>query len=143
MKHRRQVSNVSAHTPRYRGTGSGRDCLEGREHLRRGLLFSIKVAGDSMAPRVRDGDEVCFMTVPKNLVAEGNLRECVEDGKVVLVEYAQERGGGCLMGRLFHEGFGKVRIEKDNPDFGKWSIPLEAAHVAFISVAYELRSKHI
>lgn len=77
------------------------------------LAFAVIVVGESMEPRIHEGDYLVFtpMTIPKP-------RAKLEHGDVVFIRFTQESDHeGCTLARWFIEEGGKIRLHKDNPKY--------------------------
>ena len=72
-------------------------------------LFAVVITGPSMLPRLAEGDIVVF----EQLQPDGRI----EPGEVVYARLSDGIGDGCTVARWRKLPDGRVRLEKDNPDF--------------------------
>ncbi len=74
-------------------------------------LFAVVITGDSMSPRLLEGDYVVFLPVL------GNPGVKLADGDVVFVRFGPDRGDGCTVAyyRLMPDG--SICLEKHNPRY--------------------------
>lgn len=104
-----------------------RGALEGEN------LFAVIITGQSMVPRLNDGDYVIFQPVlPNSDFAPDN-------GDVVFVRFTGAAGEGCTIARYRAMADGSLRFEKDNPAFGPLSCTRE--EVVQLAVAIERRER--
>lgn len=96
-------------------------------------LFAVIITGDSMVPRLGDGDYVIFQPVLPN----GNVTP--ENGDVVFVRFAGLGGEGCTIARYREMPDGSLRFEKDNPAYAPMSRTRE--EVVQLAVAVERRER--
>lgn len=73
-----------------------------KKGVRQDKAHAFYVAGDSMAPRLRDGDVILFDTADLT----------IRDGKMFVIRW----GDDTLVKRLYRELDGGVRVVSDNPD---------------------------
>lgn len=117
----------------------GVDSLDGMKYVDRGDIqdpraFGVIVTGDSMEPRLRDGDYLILSPVDP-YHGDGKL----SDGKMVFVRFAPEAGGGCTIARFFTEEGGLVRLQKDNPAYK--AITCRREDIQLVATAIERREK--
>lgn len=115
----------------------GVDSLDGMKYVDRGTVqdpraFGVIVEGDSMKPRLLDGDHVILSPVDP-YHADGKLK----NGKIVFVRFTHEHGGGCLLARFFAEEDGLIRLQKDNPEYK--AITCNREDIQLVAVAIERR----
>jgi transcriptional regulator with XRE-family HTH domain len=119
-----------------------RDSSEGWEYLERGDLvgeglFAVVVTGDSMEPRVHDGDYLVFRWIRPD-----GEQPWPGDGAVVFVRFdATSAHHGCTIARWHDAGEGVVVLTKDNPKYR----PILANRLELEQLAtfVEVRSKRI
>lgn len=121
----------------------GVDSGQGYEYIERGtvdddLAFAVVVVGDSMEPRLHEGDYLIFspLNVPKP-------RAALDVGCVAFIRFAPDsKKVGCCLARFMGKGpDGKLRFSKDNPKHkGHVLAPTEIEQLA---VAVERRSRAI
>lgn len=73
-----------------------------KKGVRQDKAHAFYVSGDSMAPRLRDGDVILFDTADLT----------IRDGKMFVIRW----GDDTLVKRLYRELDGGVRVVSDNPD---------------------------
>jgi SOS-response transcriptional repressor LexA len=117
----------------------GVDSGQGVEYVERGdvkdhLAFGVIVVGQSMEPKLREGDHV-ILSACDPYRDDGKL----QPGKIVFVRFTQERGGGCTLARIFVEDEGMIRLHKDNPAYKP--IYCRREEIQSIAVAVERREK--
>lgn len=117
----------------------GIDSGQGYTYVDRGavddaMAFGVIVVGDSMEPRLREGD--CLILSPADPYKRSDQ---LVDGKIVLVRFTTEHGGGCTVARYFREGDDQVRLQKDNPRYKP--IVCNRAAIQSIAVGVERREK--
>lgn len=117
----------------------GVDSGQGYEYVDRGdiqddLAFGILVVGQSMEPKLREGDYV-ILTPCDKYRDDGKLVA----GKIVFVRFTQEYGGGCTLARFFVEDDGSIRLHKENPAYKPLYCNRE--DVQSVAVAVERREK--
>ncbi len=117
----------------------GVDSGQGMEYvdfgdIRDDLAFGVIVVGDSMEPRLREGDYV-ILSPADPYRADGKFT----DGRIVFVRFTVEAGGGCTLARFFADEDGRIRLQKDNPAYK----PLQCRReeVELMAVAIERREK--
>ncbi len=98
------------------------------------LAFGVIVVGDSMQPRLRDGDYV-ILSPCDPYRDDGKL----EPGRIVFVRFTEEVGGGCTLARFYVQENGSIRLQKDNLAYEP--ILCEREAVQSIAVAIERREK--
>lgn len=117
----------------------GVDSGQGFEYVDRGdiqddLAFAVIVVGDSMEPRLRDGDYV-ILSPCDPYKGDGKL----EPGKIVFVRFTEDAGGGCTLARFYREHDGQIRLQKDNAAYAPIVCKREA--IQSIAVAVERRER--
>ncbi|MBX3384556.1 MAG: LexA family transcriptional regulator [Phycisphaeraceae bacterium] len=117
----------------------GVDSQDGMAYVDRGDIqderaFGVIVTGDSMQPRLGDGDYLILSPVDPYR-GDGKLA----DGKIVFVRFTQESGGGCAIARFFAEDNGMIRLQKDNPAYK--AIVCHRETIQLVAVAIERREK--
>jgi phage repressor protein C with HTH and peptisase S24 domain len=121
----------------------GIDSGQGYEYLDYGDIrddqaFALEIVGDSMKPRLYEGDRVIFTHCdPYN----GDSK--LADGKIVFVRFHEHNTpsgcGGCMVARFYHMPDGRILLRKDNPDWGPLMVDREA--IVQMAVAIERREK--
>ncbi|MBD3241602.1 MAG: helix-turn-helix domain-containing protein [Chitinivibrionales bacterium] len=117
----------------------GVDSGQGFEYVDRGdiqddLAFAVIVVGESMEPRLKDGDYV-ILSPCDPYKGDGKL----QPGNIVFVRFSEDAGGGCTLARFFVEDEGQIRLQKDNPAYAP--VVCEREAVQRIAVAVERREK--
>jgi phage repressor protein C with HTH and peptisase S24 domain/DNA-binding XRE family transcriptional regulator len=117
----------------------GVDSSQGMQYVDRGDIrderaFGVIVTGDSMRPRLEDGDYLILSPVDP-YHDDGKLK----DGKIVFVRFSAEYGGGCTIARFFAEENGAIRLQKDNP--AHKAINCDREDIQLVAVAIERREK--
>lgn len=117
----------------------GIDSGQGYAYVDRGdidvaLAFGVQVVGDSMEPRLNEGDQVILSPCDPYQPSENLV-----NGKIVFVRFTVDAGGGCVLARFFLENDGKVRLQKDNPAHKPIVCDREA--IQSVAVAVERRER--
>ncbi len=94
----------------------GVDSGVGYEYLERGdlgpeNLFAVVIVGDSMEPRLHEGDYVIFQSV------DPERGPAVEDGDIVFVRFESTFREGCMVAALRRLAADHVRLQKFNPNY--------------------------
>lgn len=80
------------------------------------LAFALIVVGDSMEPRIREGNFVIFSPLDPEEARPDQAP--LKPGSVVFVRFATESDhDGCTIARFFPEDAGRLRLQKDNPKY--------------------------
>ncbi len=133
----------------------GVDSGQGYEYLDYGDIrddqaFALEIVGDSMQPRLNEGDRVVFSYCDPYR-DNGKLKS----GRIVFVRFVEgeaptirsdrddlepiNAGGGCMVARFYSLDDGKVLLRKDNPDWPPVLVRREA--IQNMAVAIERREK--
>ena len=94
----------------------GIDSGIGFEYLDRGgldedNLFAVVIIGDSMEPRLHEGDHVIFQHI------DLEREPMVDDGDIVFVRFEPTFRDGCMVAALRRLAAGHVRLQKFNPNY--------------------------
>lgn len=135
----------------------GVDSGQGYEYLDYGDIrddqaFALEIVGDSMRPRLNEGDRVIFSYCDPYR-DEGKLKA----GRVVFVRFAEGQapavrsdksvgeltyqGGGCLVARFYPLDGEQILLRKDNPEWPPILVNREA--IQNVAVAIERREKMV
>jgi transcriptional regulator with XRE-family HTH domain len=133
----------------------GIDSGQGYEYLDYGDIhddqaFALEIIGDSMQPRLNEGDRVIFSYCDP-YHDDGKLKP----GRIVFVRFVEGEaplmhaaagdrepmrpGGGCMVARFYPSSDGKVLLGKDNPQWPPLLVDREA--IQNMAVAIERREK--
>ena len=117
----------------------GIDSGQGFEYVDRGGIddqhaFGVQVVGDSMQPKLHEGDRVILSPIDKY-----QPDERLQPGKIVFVRFTVEAGGGCMLARFFPMEGGQIRFQKDNAAYAPTLCDRE--QVESLSVAVERRER--
>jgi transcriptional regulator with XRE-family HTH domain len=136
----------------------GVDSGQGYEYVDYGSItdrhaFGVVVVGDSMQPRLNEGDYV-ILSPCDPYRGDGKLASGAGatpgagalsggpgalPGAIVFVRFTVEHGGGCMLARFFIEPDGRIRFQKDNPAYAATVCDREA--VQSLAVAVERRER--
>jgi len=100
-------------------------------------LFGLVVVGDSMEPKLLDGDVLIF----KNCDGRKNSPDLC-DGKIVYVRFAKERRqAGNAVYRMYWVDDKKrsIRLAKDNPRYAAVIVPLDTENISRIACLVQVR----
>jgi SOS-response transcriptional repressor LexA len=117
----------------------GVDSGQGFEYVDAGdiddpLAFGVIVVGDSMEPRLKEGDYVILSPVDPYKPTDK-----LANGKIVFVRFTADHDGGCVLARFFAEKDGQIRLQKDNPNYK--AIVCDRNDIVSVAVAVERREK--
>ncbi|MEM6457835.1 MAG: LexA family transcriptional regulator [Planctomycetota bacterium] len=132
----------------------GVDSGQGHEYLDYGDIrddqaFAVEIVGNSMQPRLNEGDRVIFSYCDPYR-DDGKLTP----GRIVFVRFAEgevpkmysnesrsgpQLDGGCMVARFYPLNEGQILLRKDNPEWPPILVNQEA--VQNLSVAIERREK--
>ncbi len=117
----------------------GVDSGQGYEYVDRGdvddeLAFGVVVVGNSMEPRLREGDYLILSYCDPYRVDDK-----LQPGKIVFVRFAEDWQSGCTLARFFLEADGRVRLQKDNAAYAP--IICDRNAIQSMAVAIERREK--
>lgn len=121
----------------------GIDSGQGYEYLDFGDIrddqaFALEIVGDSMKPRLNEGDRVIFTYCDPY---RGN--EKLTDGKIVFVRFGEHKSSpgcdACMVARFFRTDEGRILLRKDNPAWEPLSVEREA--IVQMAIAIERREK--
>jgi phage repressor protein C with HTH and peptisase S24 domain len=80
------------------------------------LAFAVIVVGDSMEPKIHEGDYLVFS--PLDPEEPRPDQADLKPGSVVYVRFSVESDhDGCTIARYFPEDDGRIRLQKDNPKY--------------------------
>lgn len=103
-------------------------------------LFAVRVVGQSMEPRVHEGDVLVFRWLNQHAIGG---HPPIQDGAVVFVRFASSaHDGGCNVARWYTRAAGRrVQFKKDNP---KWPAEeYDREDIEQIGVLQELRTRRV
>lgn len=98
------------------------DSGTGYKYITRGFTsnpdaFAVIVTGDSMEPKLHEGDYAIFVPMTTDGVILGPTKRQVKDGHTVYVRFVNGKRDGCTIGRVFRLSDGRIEISKLNPKY--------------------------
>lgn len=105
-----------------------------------GNLFALRVVGDSMEPRIFEGDIV----VIRSLERHADEHPTIPDKAIVFVRFTEEaRRNECTLAQWSVTDEGKIRLTKANDSYRRWVIECSPDDLEQVGTLVERRTRRV